>query len=44
MKKFISMLEDIWVAVAFAEAGVYEPAFVRDLQPRYHDSLRIHRA
>ena len=27
MKKFIAMLEDLWVAIAFAEAGVtYEPA------------------
>lgn len=24
MKKFFMMLEDIWVATAFAEAGVYD--------------------
>jgi len=44
MKKFIQMLEDLWVAVAFAEAGVYEPAVMQDLQPRCQDTLRIHTA
>jgi|GEM_PF-6766920 len=44
MKKFIAMLEDLWVAVAFAEAGVYEPAGLQELQPRCQDTLRIHTA
>ena len=44
MKKFISMFEDIWVAVAFAEAGIYEPAAVQDLQPHCQETLRIHTA
>jgi hypothetical protein len=44
MKKFISMLEDLWVDVAFAEAGVYEPAVKQELQPRYQDSVRVHTA
>ena len=45
MKKFIALLEDLWVAVTFAEADVaYEPAEVRDLQPRYQDTVRIHTA
>lgn len=45
MKKFIEMLEDLWVAVTFAEAGVaYEPTVVRDLQPRCQDTVRIHTA
>jgi len=45
MKKFFAMLEDLWVAVAFTEAGVaYEPAVVRDLQPRCQDTVPIHTA
>ena len=44
MKKFIQLLEDLWVAVAFAEAGAYEPAVMQDLQPRCQDTLRIHTA
>ena len=44
MKKVIQTLEDLWVAVAFAEAGVYVPAVVQDLQPHYEDTLRIHTA
>jgi hypothetical protein len=42
MKKFIAMLEDLWVAIAFAEAGVYEPVAVQDLQPRCQDTVNIH--
>jgi hypothetical protein len=43
MKKFIALLEDLWVAVTFAEAGVvYAPAQVQDLQPRCQDTVRIH--
>ena len=41
MKKFIAMLEDLWVAITFAEAGVYEPAAVQDLQPRCQDTVNI---
>ena len=45
MKKLIAMLEDLWVAVAFAEAGVvYEPAEVQDLQPHCQETVRIHTA
>jgi hypothetical protein len=45
MKKFIAMLEDLWVAVAFAEAGVdYRPAENHDLQPLCQDTVRIHTA
>lgn len=47
MKKFIAMLEDLWVAIAFAEAGAagaYEPTVVRELQPRFEDTVRIHTA
>jgi hypothetical protein len=44
MKKFIQKLEDLWVAVAFAEAGVYEPALVQDVQPHCQNTLRIHAA
>ncbi len=41
MKKFIAMLEDLWVAITFAEAGVYEPVAVQDLQPRCQDTVNI---
>lgn len=44
MKKFITMIEDLWVAVAFAEAGMYEPAVMHDSQPIFYDSMRIHTA
>lgn len=44
MKKFITMFEDLWVAVAFAEAGMYEPAVMHDLQTICQDSVRIHTA
>lgn len=45
MKKFMALLEDLWVAVAFAEAGVsYEPAVVQDLQPRCQETVRIQMA
>ena len=44
MKKFMTMFEDLWVAIAFAEAGMYEPAVMHDSQPICHDSVRIHAA
>ena len=44
MKKFLAMLEDLWVAIAFAEAGAYEPAIVQDLQSPCQDTLHIHTA
>jgi hypothetical protein len=44
MKKFIAMLEDLWVSIAFAEAGAYEPTVVRELQSRCEDTVRIHTA
>jgi hypothetical protein len=45
MKKLIAMLEDLWVAVAFAEAGIgYETAEVQDLQPHGQETVRIHTA
>ncbi len=44
MKKFIAMLEDLWVTIAFAEAGVNEPTVVQDLQPHCQDTVHIHTA
>lgn len=41
MKKFIAMLEDLWVTIAFAEAGIYEPTVVQDLQ-HCQNTVRIH--
>jgi len=32
MKKFFSMFEDLWVAVAFAESGCYESDEVQPLR------------
>jgi hypothetical protein len=37
MNKFITMLEDLWVAIAFAEAGIYNGAEPDDHLPLYHD-------
>jgi hypothetical protein len=43
MKKFLTRLEDLWAAIAFAEAGVaYEPAVETDLQPHCQDTVHIH--
>jgi hypothetical protein len=42
MKKFIARFEDLWVAVAFAEAGVYELADIDEFQPRCQETVRIH--
>jgi len=45
MKKFIAKLEDLWVAITFAEAGVaYGPDEVQDLQPHCQDTVSIHTA
>jgi hypothetical protein len=30
MKKLISLLEDLWVVIAFAEEGIYEPAVIHE--------------
>jgi len=43
MKTFTAILEDLWVAVVFAEAGVdYEPSVVQDLQTGCQDIVSIH--
>ena len=44
MKKILAMFEDLWVAVAFAEAGMYEPAKKYDLPPLCLDAVRMHAA
>jgi hypothetical protein len=44
MRKLFTILEDLWVAITFAEAGMYEPAKKDDVQPRCHDAVRIHAA
>ena len=41
MKKLALLFEDIWVAVAFAEEGIYE-ASVSLEQPRIIEPVRIH--
>ena len=37
-------LEDIWVAVAFAEEGIYEAPALLELQPRTFEPVRTHAA
>jgi len=44
MKKFAMMFEDLWVAVAFAEEGIYEAPVSREQQPRIIEPVRIHAA
>jgi hypothetical protein len=44
MKKFFIMLEETWVAVAFAEAGAYEALRMSETRPRFWESVRMHAA
>jgi hypothetical protein len=41
MKNILTMLEDIWVAVAFAEAGEYEFLLNDKVQPQYRTTARM---
>jgi len=42
MKKLAMMFEDLWVAVAFAEEGIYEAPVSLEQQPRIVEPVRIH--
>lgn len=42
MKKFFALLEEIWVAVAFAEAGEYESLREAPATIRHESDIRIH--
>ncbi len=42
MKKFFAMLENLWVAVAFAEAGEYESLREAPATIRHVSDIRIH--
>ncbi len=42
MKKLFLKFEDLWVAVAFAEAGEYESLRTGNVQPEYRETVRIH--
>ena len=44
MKKFTMMFEDLWVAIAFAEEGIYEAPVSLEQQPRIIEPIRIHAA
>lgn len=44
MKKFATMLEDLWVAVTFAEAGIFEAVAISEPQPRVNDAVHAHSA
>ncbi len=41
MKTFLAMLEDVWVAVAFAEAGEYGCLAPHPCQARSNEVVRI---
>ncbi len=41
MKKIRAMLEDLWIAVAFAEAGAYEVLQTRRDQPPSREIVRV---
>ena len=42
MKKLAMMFEDLWVAIAFAEEGIYEAPLSIEQQPRIVEPIRIH--
>jgi hypothetical protein len=44
MKKIFLIMEDLWVAVAFAEAGAYESLRVKIEQPRSRESACLRAA
>jgi len=44
MKKFAMMFEDLWVAIAFAEEGIYENPALLEQRPRIVEPVRIHAA
>jgi len=44
MKKLAMMFEDLWVAVAFAEEGIYEAPVTLEQLPRIVEPVRAHAA
>ena len=44
MNKFLSLYEDLWVAITVAEAGEYENLSGKMVQPRSVETVRIHAA
>lgn len=42
MKNILTMFEELWVAIAFAEEGIYEPGNTIDLQPDCQDAVQSH--
>lgn len=42
MHKYMTMFEDVWVAVAFAEAGEYAAFVVHDLRLHFRQPVRAH--
>ncbi len=42
MKKFFALFEDLWVAVAFAEAGEYDTLHELHMQAWFRDAVRMH--
>lgn len=41
MKKILQSLEELWVAIAFAEAGAYD-SLQPSTQPIYKEAVRLH--
>jgi hypothetical protein len=42
MEKLLLMFEDLWVAVTFAEAGVFEAVRMNGSQSVHQDAVRVH--
>lgn len=42
MKNFFALLEELCVAIAFAEAGEYDTLGDENIQPRDHGCVRMH--
>lgn len=41
MKKLFTLLEDLWVVIAFAEEGIYESAVMQNPQPTGPDTVSV---
>jgi hypothetical protein len=42
MKKFFAYIEDLWVAVTFAEAGVSETGQTKKIHIPYRENVSVH--
>jgi hypothetical protein len=44
MKRLFLLFEDLWVAVAFAEAGAYETLRIEKPRPLYRETISMRAA